>query len=324
MGRVWARLLDAHPDVSLAAWVDLNVAKVDEACSETGIDVPMRLAGMREALDARPDFLVDVSIPEAHRDVTLVALDAGVPVLGEKPMASSMTEAKEMVRASERAGKLYMVSQSRRYHGGLTALRRLIDNRLGDLGVLNADFYLGPHFGGFRDQMASPLLLDMAIHTFDAARYLSGADPVSVYAEEFNPDWSWYSGNACASALFEMSNGLRFSYRGSWCAEGLMTSWESEWRAVGSRGTAKWDGVGDPVAEVASGRDGFIRTVDTFEEGRDSILEGIQGSLNEFMNCLKSGAVPQGECHDNIKSLAMVFGAIESSRTGRRIQICDL
>jgi predicted dehydrogenase len=60
---------------------------------------------------------VDVTVPEAHRDVTLQALAAGVPVLGEKPMASSMDEARAMVAASERAGKLYMVSQSRRYDG---------------------------------------------------------------------------------------------------------------------------------------------------------------------------------------------------------------
>jgi predicted dehydrogenase len=103
----------------------------------------------------------------------LLALSAGVPVLGEKPMADSMERARAMVAASERAGKLYMVSQSRRYNAQLQALRRLIVEHIGDLGLLNADFYIGPHFGGFRDTMASPLILDMAIHTFDAARYLT-------------------------------------------------------------------------------------------------------------------------------------------------------
>ncbi len=51
-----------------------------------------------------------------------------------------------MVAASERAGKLYMVSQSRRYHAGLATYRDLIAAHLGPLGILNADFYLGPHF----------------------------------------------------------------------------------------------------------------------------------------------------------------------------------
>jgi predicted dehydrogenase len=48
---------------------------------------------------------------------------------------------------------------------------------------------------------------------------------------------------------------------------------------------------------------------------------GIAGSLRDFLNALKTGATPMGECHDNIKSLAMVFGAIESARTGKRVAI---
>ena len=58
---------------------------------------------------------------------------------------------------------------------------------LGPLTTLHSDFYIGAHFGGFREQMRHVLLLDMAIHTFDAARLLSGADPVAVYCQEWNP-----------------------------------------------------------------------------------------------------------------------------------------
>ena len=55
-----------------------------------------------------------------------------------------------------------------------------------------------PTSGGFREEMDSPLLVDMAIHTFDAARYVTGGDPVSVLCTEFNPPWSWYRGAASA------------------------------------------------------------------------------------------------------------------------------
>jgi hypothetical protein len=53
-------------------------------------------------------------------------------------------------------------------------------------------------------------------------------------------------------------------------------------------------------------------------EMRD-VPSGINGSLQEFLDALETGAKPMGECHDNIKSLAMVFSAIESSATGRRV-----
>ena len=323
MGRTWARNLLDCDQVELVGWVDIRPEAAAEASAALGMPDLYVGPALGEALRVcRAGFVVDVSIPEAHHDVTLESLAAGLPVLGEKPMADSMDRAREMVAAAERAGKLYMVSQSRRYHPALATLRDLIVAHLGPLGLLNTDFYLGPHFGGFRETMPSPLLLDMAIHTFDAARYLSGADPVSVYCEEFNPPWSWYAGASCAVALFEMSGGLRYTYRGGWAAEGRQTSWEAEWRAIGPGGTATWDGAEPPMAEVVVGKEGFFRPV---EERRRPIPiwehTGIAASLREFLSTLETGATPMGECHDNIKSLAMVFAAIESAASGRRVAI---
>jgi predicted dehydrogenase len=322
MGRQWAKNLAAHGEVAIAGWVDVRPGVAAQAAEELGMEIGYTGAELERALaELRPDFLVDVTIPEAHHDVTLAALAAGVPVLGEKPMADSMARARAMVAASERANTLYMVSQSRRYNAQIQALRRLIVEHIGALGILNADFYIGAHFGGFRDEMPSPLLLDMAIHTFDAARYISGADPVAVYCEEFNPPWSWFGGAASATAIFEMSGGLRYTYRGSWCAEGRTTSWESEWRAVGSNGTATWDGHSPPVAEVVARRGDFLSEVEARAEPVADIAPGIAGSLRDFLGALRTRATPMGECHDNIKSLAMVFAAIESSSTGRRVAV---
>jgi predicted dehydrogenase len=53
----------------------------------------------------------------------------------------------------------------------------------------------------------------------------------------------------------------------------------------------------------------------------ETIARGIAGSLQDFLHALRTGATPMGECHDNIKSLAMVFGAIESAATGRRVAL---
>lgn len=321
MGRAWGKNL--KEEGVLAGWVDVRESAAAEAAQALEVDVPTGtdLATMIDRV--APDFVIDVTVPEAHHDVTVLALSRGLPVIGEKPMAPTMEQARAMVAASEKAGKLYMVSQSRRYDPGLVAYRRLID-RLGPLGILNADFMIGAHFGGFRDEMDHVLLVDMAIHTFDEARFLSGADPVSVYAEEYNPSWSWYKGNACANCLFAMSNGLRFTYRGSWCAEGLPTSWDGDWRAVGSNGTAIWEKNGTPYAEIVSGDEGFQRPVERQEEAATDIARGIKGSLKEFLGALQTGETPQGECHDNLKSLAMVFAAVESAKRGERVKIDSL
>ena len=49
----------------------------------------------------------------------------------------------------------------------------------------------------------------------------------------------------------------------------------------------------------------------------------IGGSLADFLNALDTGATPMGECHDNIKSVAMVFGALESAARRQRVVIAS-
>jgi predicted dehydrogenase len=329
MGQGWANNLSSHAEshgVVLGGWVDIREGAAAEAAEKHKLSFEWLGSDLDEAIaTVKPDFVVDVTIPEAHHDVTVKALAAGIPVIGEKPMAHSMEAARAMVAASEKSGKLYMVSQSRRYDARIAAYRRLIEKTTGadTIGILNADFYIGAHFGGFRDEMAHVLVLDMAIHTFDQARYLLGnRKPVAVYAEEFNPTWSWYKQDASATCLFELEGGVRFTYRGSWCAEGLQTSWECDWRAVGANGTALWDGHSTLKGAKVVGNEGFHYATEPLEEAiEENIPGGISGSLKDFLHALDTGATPMGECHDNIKSLAMVFGAIESVETQQRVKI---
>jgi predicted dehydrogenase len=323
MGRAWAKNLSEYDQVETIGWVDIRPGAAAQAAADLGLEIGHTGDDLERALaELRPDFLVDVTIPEAHHDVTIMALAAGVPVIGEKPMADTLARAQAMVAASEKHGKLYMVSQSRRYDARLHAYRALIEEYAGSLGILKSDFYIGAHFGGFRDEMAHVLLLDMAIHTIDAARYLSGADPIAVYCEESNPAWSWYKGAASATALFEMSGGLRYTYTGSWCAEGRHTSWEAEWRAVGPRGSATWDGHGPAIADTIVAQSGFHAEVASHTaQVAEGVASGIAGSLRDFVDALHTSATPMGECHDNIKSLAMILAAIESAETGQRVKV---
>jgi predicted dehydrogenase len=323
MGRGWGENLRDCPDTEIVAWVDVLPGAAERAANELGLPAVFTGANLDDAITmTRPDFVVDVSSPEAHRDVTLAALARGLPVLGEKPMAATMTQAREMVAAAERASKLYMVSQNRRYNRNLGALRRLIVDHTGPVGILNADFYMGEHYSGFRLEMPSPLLVDMAIHTFDAARFLIGADAAAVYCMEFNPSWSWYKGDASATAMFEMSNGAVFTYRGSRSSDGCHTSWDAQWRAVGPHGTAVWDGEGTPVVEVVTEHTEPIARFRRIEGAPDlTAATGIARTLQEFLQALRTGETPACECHDNIRSLAMVHAAIESAATGQRVII---
>lgn len=273
----------------------------------------------------RPDVVFNCTVPQAHREVTLVGLEHGCHVLSEKPLADSMGSAREMVAAAKRAGKLFAVMQNRRYHPQVRRLSRFLrDGVLGQVTTVDSDFYIGAHFGGFRDRMEHVLLLDMAIHTLDAARLIAGADPVSVYCREWNPAGSWYDHDASAVAVFELSDGIVYTYRGSWCAEGVNTTWECDWRVVGDRGSVTWDGADAFRAQVVAKRGGFFSEWDDVEVPNlhpEDRIGGHAGQIADFCDCVRTGRTPETVASDNIKSLAMVFGAIESAEQSAPVQI---
>jgi predicted dehydrogenase len=279
---------------------------------------------LMRVLDAtHPDVVFNCTVPEAHAEVTLAALAHGCHVLGEKPLADSMENARRMIAAAEQADRIFAVIQNRRYTPHIRRLRRFLEaGTLGDLTTVNSDFYIGAHFGGFRDRMQHVLLLDMAIHTFDAARLISGADPVSVYCKEWNPTGSWYDHDASAVAVFEMSDGIVYTYRGSWCAEGMNTEWAADWRIVGQKGSVTWDGEECFAAEVVTGTGTFrseLSAVKVPPPDPEDRIGGHGGQIADFVDCVRTGRKPETIGTDNVKSLAMVFGAIQSAQTGREI-----
>jgi len=322
MGRTSARnLRDNFPEVELAAWVDV-IPGAAEAAIESGGMNAAAFTDLNDAIRATDaEILIDVTVPEAHAEVTIAGLEGGLDVIVEKPIATSMADARRMVETAARTGRTLMVSQSRRFDPNLEVYRGLIQRELGGVEYLTADFFIGAHFGGFRDEMASVLLLDMAIHTFDQARALLERDAISVYAEEFNPSWSWFKGASGAVCLFEMEGGVRFEYRGLWSAEGFPTSWQASWRAVGAQGTALGDRAAGVRAEVVTVRGGFHSEVRPIHPLIPAVDGGIRGSFAEFLAARREGREPCSSARTNLNSLAMVLGAVESSRKGHRVRI---
>lgn len=316
MGRAWLRTVADSPDVELVGIVDLDLDAARAGAAAAGspdLPVDRDLAALAEWVS--PDAVLDVTVPVAHHPVTMQALRLGLPVLGEKPAAQTVAEALSLTAAAEVTGELFMVSQSRRYNDQLVALRAHTE-LLGDVGIVSTSFARAPHFGGFREQMDDVLLLDMAIHAFDSARYLIGRDPVSVWCDSWNPSWSWYRGDAAASVIVEFEGGVRYRYDGSWCSPGAETSWNGAWRVSGSGGTALWSGDDEPVSDL----DGTAGAPGT----RPSVGVEIAGSLAAFTRALRSGDRPDGEVHGNVMSLVMVEAAIASTRSGRRVLVDDV
>ena len=321
----WLKSIEDFSDVRIVGLVDLNSDAIEAVKNRFGLEPVAEGNNLERAIkESGADTVFDCTVPSAHKSVVLTALSMNCDVLGEKPMAESIADAKEMVKASAHSGKTYAVIQNRRYNPNIIQFRDTVQAAaVGPVTTLNADFYLGVHFGGFRDVMEHVLLVDMAIHSFDEARFISGSDPVSVYCHEWNPSGSWYRHGASAVAIFEMSNGVVFTYRGSWCSEGLNTSWECDWRSVGEIGSITWDGAESVQGEKVVEGEEFKRETITVAPAPIADLEfsGHAGVIREFLDCLKNGTKPQTDCTDNIMSVAMVHSAVESAVTGTKVDI---
>lgn len=330
MAKGWLRAITSRPDLQssfrICGLVDLNEKVAQALADEFALGDVVIGSNLEDVLTkTNPDVVFDVVIPDARFDVVATALAAGCHVLSEKPMAPSLKEAQTLIDLANAAGKVHAIVQNRRYIRGIRRLHRAVqDGVIGELTAIHCDFFLAPHFGGFREDMQNVLLLDMAIHTFDAARFVADQDPIAVYCVEKNPAGSWYAHGASANAIFELSNDVVFTYRGSWCAEGDRTSWESTWRLVGSRGMILWNGEDDFSASVAGTDEGLLRAssaVNVSETVDEEQTEGHASVLLSFLRAIENGTVPETVSSDNIKSLAMVMGAIESARTGQRVLI---
>ncbi|MEX0654036.1 MAG: Gfo/Idh/MocA family oxidoreductase [Phycisphaeraceae bacterium] len=330
MARKWIDVTIHAPHLELVGLVDMQREAAEQKARDFKLPDSVVYDTLAEAVKATDaEAVFDVTIPAAHHAVTLEALKLGCHVLGEKPMSDSLDHARQMVAAAKQAGRHYAVTQTRRPLSRVLSVCELLrSGAIGTVEELHSDFYLGPHFGGFRDAMDDVLLVDMAIHTFDNARQIGAADPVSVYCHAFNPPHSWYQGDASAIAIFEMrgpaGEPIVYNYRGSWCAEGLPTSWEGAWRVIASQGTLCWDG-GDNIRAQAvkpDGDHGFFREMANVDVPHLTLeREGHDHLIHEFGHCVRNGQSPMCPAEDNIKSLAMVLAAVKSTRSGQREKV---
>ncbi|MEF0942492.1 Gfo/Idh/MocA family protein [Rhizobium sp. BR 362] len=330
MSKGWLKAIASTPSLAesirIVGLVDLNRATAENLAGEFGLQEAVIGADLAEVIAAtKADLVFDVVIPAARFGVVSTALKAGCHVLSEKPMATSLAEGAALIDLATETGKVHAIIQNRRFISGVRRMRRFVEEgAIGELTGIHCDFFLAPHFGGFREEMDNVLLLDMAIHTFDAARFVAGKTPLAVYCVEKNPAGSWYKHGASAHALFEFSDDVVFSYRGSWCAEGKRTSWESQWRLTGSKGMLTWDGEEHFEASLAGHESGLLHgftPIDVPGPEHDDETHGHASVIASFIEAVKTGKRPETESRDNIHSLAMVLGAIESAKSGRRIEI---
>jgi predicted dehydrogenase len=321
MSGEWLRAA-SELEVQIVALVDIDQRNAEKRRNEFNISAPI-YTDFREIFGSiAADAVFDCTIPAAHREVSGAALEAGLHVLEEKPLALTLSDASDLVDLARRNTRVHAVVQNRRFNRGIRQMQKMIEAKvIGDVTTVHVDFFAGPHFGGFRESMLHVLLADMAIHPFDAARFLLGTDAEAVFCEEWVPKNSWYRSGPSVIAVFRMANDVRFTYRASWCADGFRTSWDGTWRIIGTEGTLLWDGNEDVRAERLLFQEGvFLNETQPVLPKDDPAAFETRGHfsvMNQFVQAVRGGPMPETNSADNIQSLAMVLAAVESCETGR-------
>ncbi|MBN8636502.1 MAG: Gfo/Idh/MocA family oxidoreductase [Anaerolineae bacterium] len=323
MGRAWINTVQASPNVEFAALVEVDAATAQKRAQEFGLDPALIYPSLEAALAAvKADGVIDVTPPAAHQAISFAAMDAGLPVLSEKPLAGTRADARAIVAKSDQTGVLHMVTQNYRYTPLAQTVKRVLQSGdLGDIGAVSVRFFKGPHFGGFRDEMDYPLIVDMALHHFDMLRYFLNADPVSVYGKSWNPPWSWYKGDASAAVTAHFSSGAVVNYTGSWCSQGQETSWNADWRFECANGvlTVQDDRV---YVQHLTGLEDHGGVHFTTHDALTEVplvpmeLQAQAYLLHEFYEAVTNGRTPGTPCQDNIKTVEFVFDVVESFKTG--------
>jgi predicted dehydrogenase len=279
-----------------------------------------------ETVDA--DFCVIVIPPAFHKEAVLHAVARRLPILSEKPIADSWEACRDVYLAVKEAGVKMQVVQNYRYTPALLTTKQVLrEGTLGRVNYVMARFaadYRGFNSWGaaFRHQIPHALLVEGGVHHFDSIRTLTGGDCATIAGWEWNPAWSSSRGEFCNLFLMRMTNDVRVAYEGNGTAAGAQNTWHDESYRVECE-----EGV------VAVGRDRITR-IERFRQGSDLVVEevpaieprypGHQWIVDEFLTWLEGGPTPATVIDDNIKSVAMVFGAIEASRTGQSVNVAAM
>jgi len=314
-GRKWIELLQTVPRASVVAAVDKSDAAAQWSQQTYGIPCFPDLAAAAQKTPT--DAVLVVTNPSQHKPVILEALQLQKHVLVEKPMVTSMDEAAEIAEAAEAAGGKVMAAQGYRFLKAAGLVRERL--ALGDIGLLQAvkirfRRHLPDVIGNQEHSIyALPhsILLDMSVHHVDLLRFMTQAEVASVAAVEHDTPDNAFKHPSNALCLMRLRGDIPVVWDGDWCARGATTSWEGEWQFVGSRGRLFWDGVVDEAfrtsvrLEIPGQETQELMSNEPVQERRLPLLE-------HFIDSIEQGQQPEPSIEDNRKTLAVVFGSLES------------
>ena len=210
IGAFHAGTLSALPSVTSLVVTDAAPAAITAVVEKYGVesaDTPEKL------LASGVDGVIVAAATDAHPELIVGAVEAGIPVFCEKPVAKTMAEGVAVARRVAGSNVPVQIGYPRRFDAGFTAVRQAVAS--GELGWIHTvrsttldpapppAAYLAVSGGIFRD---------CTVHHFDAVRWVTGQEVVEVYAtgsDRGDPTFADLGDVAFASAVLTLADGAR-------------------------------------------------------------------------------------------------------------------
>ncbi len=319
-----------HADAAIAAGAELTaiVNHKKESMNKFAEEyqIPRQYIKLDNLLqDGDIDALVVCTPNYLHCEQTIAALEAGVHVMVEKPMAMNTNEATLMVDAGKKTGKTLMVAHCFRFDPEVMWIRKQVE--AGRIGKVIRTKGCGVHVnwgpdGWFAQKKfaGGGAMADMGVHALDTVRYLLGdPQPVNVYAK-ISTEYGTYDVDDTGIVMVEWDNGTNTYFESGWRQPHADQS-NAGTQLYGEKGFAsvfptRIETPNQTQNDIEIDTGGFVE-----KRPEEFSIQKYHNQMDYFLKCIKDGLQPSPGGMHGLVNMRVIDAAYESSRTGKVVRL---
>lgn len=321
----------ANENCELVAFYNPTASRAEDMAKKYGGKV---YESVDELLsDESIDAVSVCSANYSHAEITVKALNAGKHVLCEKPMATTLADCEKMVEAAKKTGKRLMIGQNQRLAKAHVKAKELIDEGLiGSVVTFRTAFgHGGPETWSIKpgndtwffdkSKAVMGVMADLGIHKTDLLRYLLGQEVVKTTArlmtlDKKGPDGELIGVDDNAICIYETSGGASGTMTVSWTHYGAE---DNSTVLYGTEGIMRiYDDPEHSIVVILKSGEKLCYDVERIQTNDNQTASGV---IDEFVEAVTEGRPSILDAEGVLGSMKAVFASIESSETGKPVEV---